>query len=112
MTVAYLATPGLALAQLNTGVWIDPMFSEINGVLRTAVPLLLAAGLLLFIWGVIKYFIAGGADEAARSEGRRYMIYALIGLTLLVAVWGVVNLLLVMLGIGSGTGAPPLPGTS
>ncbi len=104
-----LAMPLMTHAQLNTGAWIDPMFQEIDALLRSTVPVLLAGGLLLFIWGVIKYFIIGGSDEGARAEGRSYMIYGLIGLTLLVAVWGVVNLLIIMLGFGGG-GAPPLPG--
>lgn len=108
ISIAYWALlPAVSRAQFNT-FWLDAMFTEIMRVLMSAVPLLLVLGLLLFIWGAIKYFIIGGGDEISRAQGRMFMVYALIGLVAIVAVWGIVNLILIMLGIGVG-GAPPLP---
>lgn len=63
----------------------------INGV---AIPLLFAVSFLVFIYGVFKYFIAGGGSEEARSEGQKLILYGIIGFFLMVAVWGFVNILL------------------
>lgn len=80
--------------------YINDFLNQVDFAIRLyLVPLLLALAVVLFIWGVIKYFIYGAADENARATGRIYMIYALIGLTAIVAVWGFVNLLIQMLGI-------------
>lgn len=62
----------------------------INEVL---IPFIIGIGFLVFVWGMFKYFIAGGADEGKREEGKNLMIYATLGFVLIVIFWGVVNLL-------------------
>ena len=52
--------------------------------------LLFVVATLVFLWGVIRYVIAGG-DEDKLKEGRQYIIYGLIGLAVMLAVWGIVN---------------------
>ncbi len=56
-------------------------------------PLVLAAALLVFIWGVIKYVIAAG-DSNEREEGRKFMLYGIIGLFVMVSIWGLVSVLI------------------
>jgi hypothetical protein len=41
---------------------------------------------------MFKYFIAGGADEGKREEGKSLMIYATLGFVLIIVFWGIVNL--------------------
>lgn len=62
----------------------------INEVL---IPFIIGIGFLVFVWGMFKYFIAGGADEGKREEGKNLMIYATLGFVLIVIFWGIVNLL-------------------
>ncbi len=62
----------------------------INEVL---IPFIIGVGFLVFVWGMFKYFIAGGADEEKQKEGKNLMIYATLGFVLIVIFWGVVNLL-------------------
>ncbi|MBI2628060.1 MAG: hypothetical protein HYW71_01325 [Candidatus Niyogibacteria bacterium] len=40
--------------------------------------------------GVLQ-FVTSGGDEEKRKEGRDHIIYGLIGLFIMVAVWGLVN---------------------
>jgi hypothetical protein len=93
-------------------------FADINNLIRSfLIPLLLSLALLLFIWGVIQYFILGAGDEGKRETGRSYMLYAIIGLVAIVAVWGIVNLLISILGITNtnipgGGSAPAIPTAS
>ncbi len=57
------------------------------------VPLVFAISLVVFIWGMFLYFIAGGADEKKREQGKGLALWAVIGLVIMVTIWGIVNLL-------------------
>lgn len=63
-----------------------------TGMIDLVIPLIIGLGVLLFIWGLIKYVTAGG-DEKARVEGRNYIIYGIIALFVMVSVWGLVSIL-------------------
>ena len=70
------------------------------GVINTViVPLIFALAFVVFIWGVINYFFLHGGDEAKRSEGRQFTGWGILGMVVLLSVWGLVNLLLSTLGI-------------
>lgn len=58
------------------------------------VPIIFAIAFLVFLWGVFQYFIAGGADESKRSEGKNFVMWGLIGFVLMFSLWGIVNLLI------------------
>ena len=89
--------------------YIAELFAQLNIIIADIlIPLLLALSLLLFIWGIIQYFILGAGDEEKRATGRAYMLYSIVGLVAIVAVWGLVNLLLQILGV-SPDAAPPAP---
>ena len=62
----------------------------INGVL---IPFILGIGFLVFVWGMFRYFIAGGANDDAKEQGKSLMVYATLGFVLIIIFWGVVNLI-------------------
>lgn len=81
----------------------------------TLVPLVFAIAFLAFIWGALRYFVWGGADEEKRKEGKNLMIYAIIGFVLMVSIWGIVTF--VSRGLGFDDRSideiiPKTPGTS
>ncbi len=57
------------------------------------IPFIIGIGFLVFVWGMFKYFIAGGADEGKRESGKSLMIYATLGFVLIIVFWGIVNLI-------------------
>ncbi|MDO8593342.1 MAG: hypothetical protein Q7R59_00340 [bacterium] len=63
------------------------------------VPVIFALAFLVFIWGIMNYFFLNGGDEAKRSEGRQFALWGILGMVVLFAVWGFINLLLSTLGI-------------
>ena len=69
---------------------IGNLITNIQGVMNQLIGLLFVVATLVFLWGVIRYVIAGG-DEDKLKEGRQYIIYGLIGLAVMLAVWGIVN---------------------
>ncbi len=62
-----------------------------NIVSRIFVPLAFVLATLLFIYGVIKYYMAADSTDK-RAEGRRYMLWAIIALFIMVSIWGIVRL--------------------
>ncbi|MEK7162538.1 MAG: hypothetical protein AAB730_01610 [Patescibacteria group bacterium] len=69
------------------------IIARITALLDSVLPLLFILATIVFLWGVILYITAGG-DEEKRKEGRNYIIYGLIGLFVMVAVWGIVNIMI------------------
>ncbi|MFZ3043887.1 MAG: hypothetical protein WA058_02135 [Minisyncoccia bacterium] len=74
--------------------------SGIIGVLNTVVvPLIFAFAFVAFIWGVIQYFFLHGDEEKSRGAGRQFILWGILGMVVLLSVWGLVRLLLSTLGI-------------
>jgi hypothetical protein len=72
----------------------------IIGIINTViVPVILALAFLVFIWGVVKYFFIEGAEEKNKEDGKKFVMWGLLGIVFLLSVWGFVNLLLSTLGI-------------
>ncbi len=64
---------------------------KIHEILSAVLPVLVALGVVYFVWGVITYVIAG--DDEAKTKGRDRIIFGIIGLAVIVSVWGLVYLL-------------------
>ena len=58
----------------------------------SVIPLIFALAMAIFIWGVVQYVI-NNDDEAKKARGRSFMIWGIIGLTVMVGVWGLVSIL-------------------
>lgn len=72
----------------------------IIGLLNTvAVPIIFAFAFAAFVWGVVNYFFLHGGEEAKREEGRKFVLWGLLGMVVLFSVWGFVNIVLSTLGI-------------
>lgn len=87
------ALPFVTLAQEDFGeisTFIGRISAFING---TLIPLIFGIALLVFLWGIFKYFILGGGDDGKREEGKQLMLYAIIGFVVMVSVFGIVNMI-------------------
>ncbi len=95
---AVLLTPAFALAAgLADGSTAGP-FQDLLGNILTftnsvLIPFIIGIGFLVFVWGMFKYFIVGGANDDAKEQGKSLMIYATLGFLLIIVFWGVVGLL-------------------
>lgn len=77
----------------NSGTITDlgSVLCKIGQLLNAVVPVLIALAVVWFVWGVISYMI--GNDEEAKKRGRDRVIYGIIGFAVIVALWGLVNIL-------------------
>src|SRR3990167_921860 len=91
--------PVVALAQTGTAptvcatniTKIQDLFCKISELLNVVLPVFVALGVVYFVWGVVSYVIS--SDEEAKKTGRDRIIYGIIGLAVIIGVWGLVNLL-------------------
>ncbi|MFZ2150214.1 MAG: hypothetical protein WAV15_03580 [Minisyncoccia bacterium] len=60
---------------------------------NSVIPLIFAIAVVMFIWGAVKFFIINSDEEAQREQGKQFMIWGIIALTVMTAVWGLVGLL-------------------
>ena len=92
------AFPAVVAAQVETNV------RDINGVIRfitdlldVALPIIIAFAVVYFIYGIARYVLAG--DETAKEAAKDKIIYGIIGLFVMVSVWGLVNILVNTFGL-------------
>ena len=95
-----LAQSGLQLGNGNLAGSLDYVWSLVNKL----VPILIALGVIVFLWGILK-FIFNAGDAEKRSDGKWIIIYSLIGIFVMVSVWGLVAFLQNTFGV-SGSGNP------
>jgi uncharacterized membrane protein len=100
---ALLALPAIASAQT-----LGTIFGTVKSLLDSLIPIIITLAVIYFFYGVAKYVMAAG-DEEAQKAGRSIMIYGIVGLFVIVAVWGLVAVLGNTLGVTVGGGAPTLP---
>jgi hypothetical protein len=91
-------------------------FGEINSFIarittfinNTLIPLVFGIALLVFIWGMFKFFIYNTEEE--KEKGKDLAVYAVVGFVLMVSIWGIVNLIAGGLGF-SGEQVQNIPTT-
>jgi len=84
---ATLGMPMLAFAQDVSNV-----LENITDILNQILPILMILATIGFIWGLLKYIFAGGSEEGV-SEAKRFMLWSIIVLFVMVSVWGIVAIL-------------------
>ncbi|HEY4476387.1 MAG TPA: hypothetical protein VJB69_00125 [Candidatus Paceibacterota bacterium] len=96
--------PTFAFAQDGT---VPGIFRQIQNILNIVIPIVMTLALLYFFWGLANY-ILGAGDEEKRASGRGMMIYGIIALFAMAAVWGLVEVLNNTFLGGVNIGAPPV----
>jgi Type IV secretion system pilin len=60
--------------------------------------LLVALTVLMFLYGLARYMFKGQGSDTARSEGRKLMLWGIIGIFVMTSVWGLVAILASTIG--------------
>ncbi|MBY0376445.1 pilin [Patescibacteria group bacterium] len=101
----------LALAQVTGGnptqctggsiTTIQALICKFNEILGAILPFLIALGVVYFVFGVITFVIS--SDEEAKTTGRNRMIYGIIGLVVIIGMWGLVRIVTNTFGLNNTT---------
>lgn len=107
--VVLFALPAVAFAQANPDLGVfDGFLTEIGGLISAAVPIVVGLAVLLFLWGLAR-FILNQDNEEARANARQLMIWGIVIIFVMVALWGLVQLLETLTGVSSDEGAATAP---
>ena len=100
-----LLTPVVAFAQ--TDATLGDILDTIAGLLRIFVPVIVGLAMLVFLWGAGMSIFKSG-DARAQPQAKSLMVWGIVGLFVMLSVWGIVTVLAqtFSLTIG-GEGIPP-----
>ncbi|MDP3763841.1 MAG: hypothetical protein Q8Q92_04375 [bacterium] len=90
---------------------VETLLRSIGRLIDIALPIVVAIALLGFFWGLVKFIFAQG-DETAKADAKKIMLWGLIALFVMVAVWGLVRFIGNAFGIQQGDTiiVPRVPG--
>lgn len=108
IAIASFALPLIAGAQATgTGRadlgYFSNLFGQIKDLLNLALPIIIAAAVVYFVYGIAVYVMSGDDDAKAAAKGK--IIYGIIGLFVMISVWGLVRILSRVTGVDTA-GAP------
>lgn len=106
--IALLVLPASAFAQATTqGVpntdYIESWIAKLLKFGQQATTFLMIAATLYFIWTVIGYIRE--KDAKAATEKRGAMLRGIIGLFVIVGIWGIIRIISSTLGVTTGNSA-------
>jgi hypothetical protein len=84
---------------------ISDLISELGSLVNLTIPVVTGIAVLGFFWGLAQYIFKAG-DKEAKEEGRRIMVAGIIGLFLITAIGGIIQLLAESFGVGGSTQIP------
>jgi hypothetical protein len=71
------------------------------GIMNQLVYVILGAALVMFLYGILKLSFIDGEKAEARAQARKFMVWGIVSLFVMVSVWGLVRILQFSL-FGSG----------
>ena len=78
---------------------IDSLISKINqGIINPAIKFLMALAVVYFIWGIAS-FIKGYDTDEDRENGKRHMMYSIIGFSIMVLAFAIMNFIASSIGV-------------
>jgi hypothetical protein len=90
-----VAVPTVASAQTT----IMSLIALLGNVLNMLIPIIITLAVVFFFWGLALFLLK--ADEE-KEKGRSIMLYGVLTLFVMVAIWGLVGILANTLGISVG----------
>ncbi len=67
-------------------------------VLQPIIYLLFGVAFLIFIWGLVKFIKDKDSDEG-RATGWRNILYGILGMVIMVSVFGIINIIAGTIGV-------------
>ena len=95
ITGALLVLPSVTFAQLGG---VQALAQSFGTLVTTLIPIVMGLAVLVFFWGLVKY-ISSTSDESSKLDGKNLMIWGIVALFIMVAIWGIVNFLAEAVGV-------------
>jgi len=95
LSLVALLAPVTAFAQTTQTVTdVNGVTTKLVGLGNTVIYLLVSLGVIFIIWNVVMFVIKGGSgEEGAKSKALGNIGWGLLGLAIILSIWGLVNIL-------------------
>lgn len=74
----------------------------VTQIINPIILLIAAAAFIVLIWGVFE-FIANAGEDTKRAEGKKAILWGLVGMVIIFGVYGILNIALGTFGIPTVT---------
>ncbi len=103
---AHTCTPSVG----GTVVDLFGLLCRFQSLLNAVIPFAIALGVVYLVWGIVMYVIA--SEEEAKKKGRDSVVAGIIGLVVIIALWGLVRVVVNTLDLNrdGGLQVPCVPG--
>ena len=86
--------PNIAYAET-----LDEFLGKVNEhIINPIIVLLFALALVIFLFGMAEFIMNADNDEK-RSDGKRHMLWGIVGIAIMFSVWAILGIILSTLGI-------------
>ncbi len=103
LTIGALALPLVSFAQQGNLTNLENLVSSVGRIVNLLIPIMFALALLGFFYGLVRY-IFGKEDD--KDAAKKTMIWGVVALFVMAAVWGLVKFIGDAVGVGTNTAAP------
>jgi multidrug transporter EmrE-like cation transporter len=62
-----------------------------DAILYPLISLMMAAALLVFLWGCFEFIMAAG-DPGARTTGKKHILWGIVGMVVMVSAYGILTI--------------------
>ena len=92
----------LAQDQLNSVTNADTLITKIDDLVNSAVWLFISLAVLFIIWNAVMFIIKAGTDD--RKKYQSAVLWGIVGLFVILSIWGLVYILSNTLSVDNGSG--------
>lgn len=68
------------------------LLARITAILDTIIPFIIGLAVFVILWGILGY-VAHAGEEEKRAEARQFIIWGILGVFIMLSVWGFVAIL-------------------
>lgn len=92
---------------MNPGDGLRGLINLFTTIGLRIIPFLGAVAFLVFVWGVARYIKSAG-NEKEIKDSKNLLIWGVVGLFILVTIWGIITFLRSEFGFVGGLGIPQI----
>ena len=86
----------------NSGWTVKDLIGWCLVLIRNLVPILIGLAVIVFLYGVMLFIMRSSAGNVKdRAESIKFMIWGIVGITVMVSVWGLVTFVTTTFGVNS-----------
>ena len=71
---------------------IAELLGKLTNILNQIVPILIGLAVFVILWGIFTYITKAGEEEK-RAEAKKFILYGIIGVFIMLSLWGLVGIL-------------------